>query len=81
MSSASSRGSIQNGGVTVGKPNSNSVAATKSTSNTTNAINLNLTKFTTGSKGVPKPSGLRPPTTTNIKRSGLPKPVTGLTRR
>ncbi|XP_018801065.1 PREDICTED: uncharacterized protein LOC108976425 [Bactrocera latifrons] len=83
MSSASSRGSIQNGGLIVGKPNSTNTTATKATSNTTNTNTLNLTKFTTGSKGIPKPSGLRPPTTTNtnMKRSGLPKPVTGLTRR
>ncbi|XP_036216491.2 serine-rich adhesin for platelets isoform X2 [Bactrocera oleae] len=80
MSSASSRGSIQNGGIIVEKPYNANATTTKSTSITTNANTLNLTKFTTGSKGIPKPSGLRPPTT-NIKRSGLPKPVTGLTRR
>nr|XP_036216493.1 uncharacterized protein LOC106620539 isoform X2 [Bactrocera oleae] len=80
MSSASSRGSIQNGGIIVEKPYNANATTTKSTNITTNANTLNLTKFTTGSKGIPKPSGLRPPTT-NIKRSGLPKPVTGLTRR
>ncbi|XP_011188920.2 uncharacterized protein LOC105216228 [Zeugodacus cucurbitae] len=83
MSSASSRGSIQNGGLTVGKPNNTKAptAAAATKSNTTNANTLNLTKFTTGAKGIPKPSGLRPPTTTNMKRSGLPKPLTGITRR
>ncbi|XP_053953904.1 uncharacterized protein LOC128860405 [Anastrepha ludens] len=84
MSSASSRGSIQSGGggcgggggggVVIGKP-----IASKPTSSA-NANTLNLTKITTGSTGIPKPSGLRLPTTT-IKRSGLPKPATAMARR
>uniref|UniRef100_A0A1A9WE39 Uncharacterized protein n=1 Tax=Glossina brevipalpis TaxID=37001 RepID=A0A1A9WE39_9MUSC len=42
---------------------------------TAKAVNVpaNLTKVTIGSTGIPKPSGLRPPT--NIKRSGLPRPA------
>lgn len=66
MSSASSRESAQS---------LNKVAGIKLPS-ATNAAKTNatavLTKITTGSTGIPKPSGLRPPS--NIKRSGLPRP-------
>ncbi|XP_067646224.1 serine-rich adhesin for platelets isoform X2 [Eurosta solidaginis] len=76
MSSASSRGSLHSGSsVGVGKP-----VATKSAT-TANTNTLHLTKITTGSTGIPKPSGLRPPTTTTLKRSGLPKPGTVMGRR
>lgn len=64
MSSASSRESAQS---------LNKVAGIKlpSSSGKPNATAL-LTKITTGSTGIPKPSGLRPPS--NKKRSGLPRP-------
>lgn len=85
MSSASSRGSLHSGGgggggsgSNIGKPVA-AVTASKPAS-FANTNTLNLTKITTGSTGIPKPSGLRPPTT-NIKRSGLPKPATAMARR
>ncbi|XP_037820127.1 probable serine/threonine-protein kinase DDB_G0282963 [Lucilia sericata] len=69
MSSASSRGSAQS-------LNKTTVIKTTGTSNNSNALKSNttaaLTKITIGSTGIPKPSGLRPPS--NIKRSGLPRP-------
>ncbi|CAD7005982.1 unnamed protein product [Ceratitis capitata] len=74
MSSASSRGSIQNSSGSSGN------VGKCSAKSATNANTLNLTKITTGSTGIPKPSGLRPPTT-NIKRSGLPKPAMATARR
>ncbi|XP_061392546.1 uncharacterized protein LOC133328012 [Musca vetustissima] len=73
MSSASSRGSAQS----LNKPLG--IKAPSATTNNTTAIktsNVNatagLTKITVGSTGIPKPSGLRPPSA--IKRSGLPRP-------
>lgn len=74
MSSASSRGSAQS-------LNKNTIVKTTGTSNNTTNTNTTtaktnatpaLTKITIGSTGIPKPSGLRPPS--NIKRSGLPRP-------
>lgn len=69
MSSASSRGSAQS-------LNKTAVIKSSGTSNSSNTAKTNataaLTKITIGSTGIPKPSGLRPPT--NIKRSGLPRP-------
>lgn len=69
MSSASSRGSAQslNKAIGIKAPSANNASITK-TANTTAA----LTKITIGSTGIPKPSGLRPPSA--IKRSGLPRP-------
>ncbi|XP_065362201.1 uncharacterized protein ssp2 [Calliphora vicina] len=69
MSSASSRGSAQS-------LNKTTVVKSSGTSNSSNTTKTNataaLTKITIGSTGIPKPSGLRPPS--NIKRSGLPRP-------
>ncbi|KAH8261063.1 hypothetical protein KR044_002817, partial [Drosophila immigrans] len=60
LSSASSRGSLY------GKD-------TKMNQNfDTQALTSKLTQVTTGATGIPKPSGLRPPT--QMKRSGLPRP-------
>ncbi|XP_036325853.1 uncharacterized protein LOC118738914 isoform X1 [Rhagoletis pomonella] len=81
MSSASSRSSLHSGGgggSNIGKPVASATASKPVSFANTNT--LNLTKITTGSTGIPKPSGLRPPTT-NIKRSGLPKPATAMARR
>lgn len=68
MSSASSRGSAQslNKTMCIKTPNTNN------TSVKTTIATATLTKITIGSTGIPKPSGLRPPS--NIKRSGLPRP-------
>ncbi|XP_075159557.1 short spindle 2 [Haematobia irritans] len=69
MSSASSRGSGQSLNKPIGiKAPSANVSIASKPGNTT-AV---LTKITIGSTGIPKPSGLRPPTA--IKRSGLPRP-------
>ncbi|XP_060655448.1 uncharacterized protein DDB_G0288805 isoform X1 [Drosophila nasuta] len=60
LSSASSRGSLY------GKE-------TKLNQNfDTQVLSSKLTQVTTGATGIPKPSGLRPPT--QVKRSGLPRP-------
>ncbi|KAH8372071.1 hypothetical protein KR093_009981, partial [Drosophila rubida] len=60
LSSASSRGSLY------GKD-------TKLNQNfDTQVLSSKLTQVTTGATGIPKPSGLRPPT--QMKRSGLPRP-------
>lgn len=69
MSSASSKGSAQS-------LNKSAAVKTPGTSNNSTAMKTNtaapLTKITIGPTGIPKPSGLRPPS--NIKRSGLPRP-------
>ncbi|KAH8305766.1 hypothetical protein KR059_010207, partial [Drosophila kikkawai] len=70
LSSASSRGSLY------GHSKENT---SRSTSNVpqpssfdTQALTSKLTQVTTGATGIPKPSGLRPPS--QMKRSGLPRP-------
>ncbi|KAL9906971.1 short spindle 2 isoform 2-T4 [Glossina fuscipes fuscipes] len=67
MSSASSSHSLTKQSQAVKPPNAIAQLTAK-------AVNVpaNLTKVTIGSTGIPKPSGLRPPS--NIKRSGLPRP-------
>ncbi|XP_017842216.1 myb-like protein P [Drosophila busckii] len=60
LSSASSRGSLYG---KEAKPNN---------SFDTQALSSKLTQVTIGASGIPKPSGLRPPT--QMKRSGLPRP-------
>ncbi|EDW35212.1 GL15718 [Drosophila persimilis] len=76
LSSASSRGSLygykdnsksaaaSNGG-NVPQPNSSHMFDTQ-------VLSSKLTQVTTGGTGIPKPSGLRPPS--QMKRSGLPRP-------
>ncbi|KAH8256239.1 hypothetical protein KR026_011567 [Drosophila bipectinata] len=73
LSSASSRGSLyghKDSGRTVNGgnvPQQNPPQAFD-----TQALTSKLTQVTTGSTGIPKPSGLRPPS--QMKRSGLPRP-------
>uniref|UniRef100_A0A1A9UJL1 Uncharacterized protein n=1 Tax=Glossina austeni TaxID=7395 RepID=A0A1A9UJL1_GLOAU len=68
MSSASSSHSLTKQSQAL-KPPSTIVQSTAKAVN----VPTNLTKVTIGSTGIPKPSGLRPPS--NIKRSGLPRPA------
>ncbi|KAM7358305.1 short spindle 2 [Cochliomyia hominivorax] len=69
MSSASSKGSAQS-------LNKTTIVKTAGVSTNAPTVKTNatpaLTKITIGSTGIPKPSGLKPPS--NIKRSGLPRP-------
>ncbi|KAH8268776.1 hypothetical protein KR018_006141 [Drosophila ironensis] len=70
LSSASSRGSLY-GHKDTGRPaNGSNVPPPQSFD--TQALTSKLTQVTTGSTGIPKPSGLRPPS--QVKRSGLPRP-------
>ncbi|KAH8294349.1 hypothetical protein KR054_011474, partial [Drosophila jambulina] len=73
LSSASSRGSLY------GHSKDNTSRSTTNGGNVpqpssfdTQALTSKLTQVTTGSTGIPKPSGLRPPS--QMKRSGLPRP-------
>ncbi|XP_073842018.1 short spindle 2 isoform X2 [Musca autumnalis] len=74
MSSASSRGSAQSLNKPIGIKAPSANTTTNTTAIKTSNINATagLTKITVGSTGIPKPSGLRPPSA--IKRSGLPRP-------
>ncbi|XP_017039538.1 uncharacterized protein LOC108086940 [Drosophila ficusphila] len=73
LSSASSRGSLY-GHKESGRPvNGGNVPQQNPQQNfDMQALTSKLTQVTTGSTGIPKPSGLRPPS--QMKRSGLPRP-------
>ncbi|XP_005183638.1 uncharacterized protein LOC101894866 [Musca domestica] len=73
MSSASSRGSAQSLNKPIGiKAPSAMTSNTSAIKTSSISATAGLTKITVGSTGIPKPSGLRPPSA--IKRSGLPRP-------
>ncbi|XP_052844666.1 uncharacterized protein LOC128257626 [Drosophila gunungcola] len=69
LSSASSRGSLY-GHKDSGRPVNGGNVPQQSFD--MQALTSKLTQVTTGSTGIPKPSGLRPPS--QMKRSGLPRP-------
>ncbi|KAH8380130.1 hypothetical protein KR009_009105 [Drosophila setifemur] len=73
LSSASSRGSLYGNKDTGRTANGGNFPQQTTTQPfDTQALNSKLTQVTTGSTGIPKPSGLRPPS--QMKRSGLPRP-------
>ncbi|XP_016965580.1 uncharacterized protein LOC108034883 [Drosophila biarmipes] len=73
LSSASSRGSLY-GNKDSGRPVNGGNVPQQNPQHTFDmqALSSKLTQVTTGSTGIPKPSGLRPPS--QMKRSGLPRP-------
>ncbi|KAH8239666.1 hypothetical protein KR032_006515 [Drosophila birchii] len=73
LSSASSRGSLYGHSKdNTSRSTSNSGNVPQPSSFDTQALTSKLTQVTTGATGIPKPSGLRPPS--QMKRSGLPRP-------
>ncbi|KAH8257106.1 hypothetical protein KR038_003600 [Drosophila bunnanda] len=73
LSSASSRGSLYGHSKdNTSRSTTNGVNVPQPSSFDTQVLTSKLTQVTTGSTGIPKPSGLRPPS--QMKRSGLPRP-------